>query len=46
MLSILMSADHLDEMMLVEYMPGNEYTVDLLADHGKVLYMAGRGECC
>ena len=28
--------------MLVEYMPGNEYTVDLLADHGKVLYMAGR----
>ena len=42
MLSILKSADKLDEMMLVEYMPGNEYTVDLLADHGKVLYMAGR----
>ena len=22
----------IEEMMLVEYMPGNEYTVDLLAD--------------
>ena len=42
MLSILESAKQLDEMMLVEYMPGNEYTVDLLADHGKVLYMVGR----
>lgn len=42
MLSILNSAKKLDEMMLVEYMPGNEYTVDLLADHGKVLYMVGR----
>jgi len=42
MLSILKSVEKLDEMMLVEYMPGNEYTVDLLADHGKVLYMAGR----
>lgn len=42
MLSILKSAPALDEMMLVEYMPGNEYTVDLLADNGKVLYMVGR----
>ena len=42
MLSILREADKMDEMMLVEYMPGNEYTVDLLADHGKVLYMVGR----
>lgn len=42
MLSILKSTEKLDEMMLVEYMPGNEYTVDLLADHGKILYMAGR----
>ena len=42
MLSILKSVEKLDEMMLVEYMPGNEYTVDLLADHGRVLYMAGR----
>ena len=42
MLSILESASQLDEMMLVEYMPGNEYTVDLLAENGKVLYMVGR----
>lgn len=42
MLSILNSAKVLDEMMVVEYMPGNEYTVDLLADRGHVLYMVGR----
>ncbi len=42
MLQVLHSAWKLDEMMLVEYMPGNEYTVDLLADHGKVMYIAGR----
>lgn len=42
MLSILENAEKLDDMMLVEYMPGNEYSVDLLADKGKVLYMAGR----
>lgn len=42
MLSILKEADNFHEMMLVEYMPGNEYTVDLLADHGRVLYEVGR----
>ncbi len=42
MLSILKSAEKLDEMMLVEYMPGNEYTVDLLADKGETLYIAGK----
>uniref|UniRef100_UPI00405622CE ATP-grasp domain-containing protein n=1 Tax=Agathobacter sp. TaxID=2021311 RepID=UPI00405622CE len=42
MLSILRVAEKLDEMMLVEYMPGNEYTVDLLAEAGEVLYIAGR----
>lgn len=42
MLSILKSASNLHEMMLVEYMHGPEYTVDLLADNGKVLYIAGR----
>ncbi|MBR1862699.1 MAG: ATP-grasp domain-containing protein [Ruminococcus sp.] len=42
MFAILRSAKKLDEMMLVEYMPGNEYTVDLLAENGKVLYIAGR----
>lgn len=42
MLSVLREVDVLDEMMLVEYMPGIEYTVDLLAENGKVLYQVGR----
>lgn len=42
MLSILGEAETLHEMMLVEYMPGNEYTVDLLASNGDVLYQVGR----
>lgn len=42
MLDVLKSTDKLDEMMLLEYLPGNEYTVDMLADKGKVLYEVGR----
>lgn len=42
MLSVMREVDVLDEMMLVEYMPGSEYTVDLLADNGEVLYQVGR----
>lgn len=42
MLSILNEPEQIDELMLVEYMPGNEYTVDLLASNGDVLYMVGR----
>lgn len=42
MLSILRSASKLKEMMLVEFMHGPEYTVDLLADKGNVLYIGGR----
>ena len=42
MLSILKEADQWHDMMLLEYMPGNEYTVDALADNGKTLYMVGR----
>lgn len=42
MLSVLKSARQLDEMMLVECMYGPEYTVDLLAADGEVLYIAGR----
>ena len=42
MISILEEADELDEMMLIPYLPGNEYTVDLLADNGEILYMVGR----
>lgn len=42
MLSIIRSAKHLEPMMLLEYMHGPEYTVDLLADKGKVIYEVGR----
>lgn len=42
MLKILNEADDFHEMLLVEYLPGNEYTVDLLAEHGEVKYMVGR----
>ncbi len=42
MLEILKEPKELVEMMLVDYMPGNEYTVDLLAQNGEVLYMVGR----
>lgn len=42
MVSILKEADDFHEMLLLEYLPGNEYTVDLLADCGKVKYMVGR----
>ncbi len=30
------------ELMLMEYLPGDEYDIDLLAEDGKVLYTAGR----
>ena len=42
MISILSEPETITEMMLVDYMPGNEYTVDLLAQQGEVLYMVGR----
>lgn len=42
MYNILKERDELDEMMLVDFMPGNEYTVDMLAENGKVLYGVGR----
>ncbi|MBQ7565073.1 MAG: ATP-grasp domain-containing protein [Lachnospiraceae bacterium] len=31
-------------LMAMEYLPGAECSVDLLAENGKILYMAGRGE--
>ena len=40
MSEILAEADVFPELMVMEYLPGNEYTVDLLADKGEVLY------CC
>ena len=42
MLTVLSEPDQIDEMLLTGYLPGNEYTVDLLAENGKVLYMVGR----
>ena len=42
MLSVLKSAKHLEQMMLVEFMHGPEFTVDLLADKGQVKYIVGR----
>ena len=33
---------NLPDTIVMEYIPGCEYTVDLLADHGKTLYIAGR----
>ena len=42
LIQILSERDQMPEMMAMEYLPGMEYSVDLLADHGKVLYIAGR----
>lgn len=39
--SILKEAPVFPELMAMEYLPGDEYTVDLLADNGNVLY-----SCC
>lgn len=41
MVDILSMRNHLPEMIVMEYLPGAEYTVDLLADKGRVLY-----NCC
>ncbi len=37
----LCEAEVFPKLLLMEYLPGNEYSVDLLADKGKVLY-----SCC
>lgn len=42
LIQILSENDSMPEMMAMEYLPGMEYSVDLLADKGKILYMAGR----
>ena len=42
MISTIRNAIHLEPMMLLEYMNGPEYTVDLLAEKGKVIYEVGR----
>lgn len=38
----LKEAPEFPELIVMKSLPGNEYTVDLLADDGKVLYIAGR----
>lgn len=42
MCEILDGCKPMPKMMAMEYLPGVEYTVDLLAEHGKTLYIAGR----
>ncbi len=42
MCDILDGCEPMPTIMAMEYLPGVEYTVDLLADHGKTLYIAGR----
>jgi carbamoyl-phosphate synthase large subunit len=42
MIEILSEKDKIPEMIVMEYLPGIEYSVDLLADNGKILYMVGR----
>lgn len=39
---ILNEREIMPEMMVMEALDGKEFSVDLLADHGKVLYMAAR----
>ena len=41
-ISILKEANQIPQLMVMDYLPGMEYSVDLLADHGKTLYIVGR----
>lgn len=42
MISLLREAPQMPELMVMDYLPGMEYSVDLLAEHGKTLYIVGR----
>ncbi len=42
MCEIIDTCKPIPEMIAMEFLPGVEYTVDLLADHGTTLYIAGR----
>lgn len=42
MCEIIDGCEPVPTMIAMEYFPGIEYTVDLLADHGRTLYIAGR----
>ena len=39
---ILHEKENMPEMMVMEALPGEEFSIDLVADHGKILYMAAR----
>ncbi len=40
--TILHEKENMPEMMVMEALPGKEFSIDLLADHGDILYMAAR----
>lgn len=42
LIETLSERERIPQMMVMEYLPGNEYSVDLLCDKGKVLYIVGR----
>ncbi len=42
MYEIIDGCQPIPEMIAMEFLPGVEYTVDLLADQGNTLYIAGR----
>ena len=42
MVSMFKEAGKMPELMVMDFLPGMEYSVDVLADKGKILYIAGR----
>lgn len=40
--AMLYEVEEIPELMIMEYLPGAEYSVDLLANHGEVKYIVGR----
>lgn len=42
LMEILAEKDEMPEVVVMEAIPGAEFSVDLVADHGKVLYMCAR----
>lgn len=42
LIEILSEKEKMPEMVVMEAIPGEEFSVDLVADHGKVLYMCAR----
>ena len=42
MVSVLSEAKIFPELLIMDFLPGMEYSVDLVADNGKTLYIVGR----